>query len=107
MARLPARVDVQDRADGSVLIRVIGELDVATRLLLARALTRHQTQRVLLDLAEVDFADTSGLTAVIGADSAATRVGGSVELVAVSPVVRRLLRLTSAGGSLLRSATAG
>jgi len=101
-ARTPVRVDVAERRDGAVLIRVTGELDVHTRLLLARSLARHEDRRVLLDLAGVEFADTSGLTSIIGAESAAARAGGSVEIVAVSDVVRRLLKLTSAGSALLR-----
>jgi anti-anti-sigma factor len=101
--RLPVNVDVKERRDGTVCIRVTGELDVATRLLLARSLSRHEAQRVLLDMAGVTFADSAGLTAVVGAESAAARAGGSVELVAASDVVRRLLKLTNARGSLLRS----
>ena len=88
-----------------MVITVTGELDVHTRLLLARSLARHEDRRVLLDLGAVDFADTAGLNAIIGAGTAAARAGGSVEIVAVSDVVRRLLKLTNAGGALLPKAS--
>lgn len=95
-------VEVEERRDGTVLITVVGELDVHTRLGLARALARHESSRVLLDLERIEFADSAGLNAVMGASSAAARAGGSVEIVAVSPAVRRLLSLTKAGVHLLR-----
>ena len=99
--RTPVRVDVAERRDGAVAITVSGELDVHTRLLLARALARHEDRRVLLDLRGVEFADSAGLTAVTTAASAAARAGGTVELVGTSDAIRRLLRLTRSGERLL------
>jgi anti-anti-sigma factor len=102
MRTAAATVQVDEQGDGSVAISVAGELDANTRLLLARALGRHERRHVVLDLAAVTFADSAGLNAIIAAHSAATREGGTLEIVAVSSNVRRLLRLTNAGGALLK-----
>ena len=104
-ARTPVRVDVAERRDGAVVITVAGELDVHTRLLLARSLAHNEDRRVLLDLSGVEFADTAGLAAITGAASAAARAGGSVEIAAVSTTVRRLLQLTRTGTRLLADAS--
>lgn len=95
-------VRVDEHQGGSVVITVEGELDVHTRLHLARALGRHEHRQVHLDLSGVTFADSAALAAILSANRAATRAGGSVEVVAVSPTVRRLLRLINGGGPMLK-----
>jgi anti-sigma B factor antagonist len=81
---------VRDRDDGSVVVSVAGELDVATAPELARALAGIEGD-VTVDLRRATFADPSGLRVLLAARSGGCRLrvvrrGGSP--------VARLLALT-------------
>jgi anti-sigma B factor antagonist len=52
------------------------------------------TNRLVLDLAAVEFADSSGLTAILACVNAARRQGGEVALLRPMPRVRALIELT-------------
>lgn len=58
------------------------------------ALAHHP--HLVLDLADITFADSTFLTALINARSSALEKDGSVRLLAASSTVRRLLELTGA-----------
>lgn len=51
--------------------------------------------RVVLDLSETQFIDSSGLGAIIGALKAARIAGGDLRIAAVTDPVRRVLKLTN------------
>lgn len=51
--------------------------------------------RIVLDLAQVPFIDSSGLGAVIGALKAARTAGGDLRLASAGDQVRQVLRLTN------------
>jgi anti-sigma B factor antagonist len=83
-----------------------GETDIArlpTTLVLANApairaaLQERIAQgraRLVLDLARVEFADSSGLSAILACVTAARRRGGDVALLSPLPRVRALVELT-------------
>jgi anti-sigma B factor antagonist len=50
--------------------------------------------QIVLDLSDVAFADSSGLSAVLACVTAARRAGGDVALASPSPRVRALIELT-------------
>jgi anti-anti-sigma factor len=50
--------------------------------------------RLVLDLARVEFADSSGLTAILSCVNSARRQGGDVALLSPMPRVRALIELT-------------
>lgn len=52
------------------------------------------TTRLVLDLARVEFADSSGLTAILACITSARRRGGDVALLSPTPRVRALIELT-------------
>lgn len=52
------------------------------------------TSRLVLDLAAVEFADSSGLTAILACVNSARRQGGEVALLRPMPRVRALIDLT-------------
>jgi anti-sigma B factor antagonist len=52
------------------------------------------TNRLVLDLARVEFADSSGLTAILSCVNSARRQGGDVALLSPMPRVRALIELT-------------
>ncbi|GAA2247651.1 MULTISPECIES: anti-sigma factor antagonist [Kitasatospora] len=87
------------REDGWSVVRVAGELDIATaeqlRLQVSGALARRGPRaRVIADLSELEFCDACGASALIDAYHTARRHGGRFCLVVPEGRVLRLLRLT-------------
>lgn len=88
--------------DDPEVLKFIGELDLdsaadATRLLQAKC---QQVDTLSLDLSQLDFMDSSGVRAVIGAFQTLAAKGGRVTLVSPQQHVKRLfdlLGLTSNG----------
>ncbi len=90
--------------DGVRLLEVFGELDLATapRLCaLIDAARTHRVKRLVIDLTGVDFCDSTGLRALLGA-SREMRVSGGRLAVACLPggAVARLFELVGARESL-------
>ena len=52
------------------------------------------TARIVLDLAKVEFADSSGFSAILACVTAARRRGGDIALLSPMPRVRALVELT-------------
>jgi anti-anti-sigma factor len=82
---------------GCTVVRLRGELDIATaeelRLRVRRARREHG-DRVVLDLAELEFVDSHGLSAILGCYRSAAEAGGCLVLVAPRPIVWRALEIT-------------
>jgi anti-sigma B factor antagonist len=70
------------RIDGEVTLRPTGELDIATAPRLEQALAdgREPGQRVVLDLAELEFMDSTGLRVIVRAVEAARDGGWELRL---------------------------
>jgi anti-anti-sigma factor len=84
-------VSVEEPLPGRVVVRVAGDIDVATAPEVERALADAGAgKRVVLDLTECQFIDSSGLRTLLGARSAAESAGGSLALVVAD---RGLLRV--------------
>lgn len=83
--------------DGYSIVWATGEIDVATapglRHELADAVSAHQC-RVIVDLTQVPFMDSTGLNVLVLASSAARAHGGELRLVGACGNVRKLLRIT-------------
>ena len=84
--------------DGAVpRLRLVGEMDAGTVGTFRSALAEvgdTDSGRVILDLGELDFIDSTGLGALVGALRRFRDVGGDVILVGVRPRVAKLLELT-------------
>src|SRR5215218_223584 len=90
--------------DGVRLLEVFGELDLATAPKLCSALDAarvHRVKRLVIDLTGVDFCDSTGLRALLGA-STELRVSGGRLAVSCLPdgPVARLFELVGARESL-------
>ncbi|MGK3201484.1 STAS domain-containing protein [Amycolatopsis sp. MEPSY49] len=86
-----------ESADTGPILTVRGELDVATApRLRARIgeLVLAAGQLLVVDLAEVTFCDSSGISALIAARNAAEAAAASIALVAVPARLARTFALT-------------
>jgi|1185.fasta_scaffold09086_1 anti-sigma B factor antagonist len=63
----PLSIDVRSADARHVVIAVAGEIDMATAPQLAAALGRYDECDVTVDLAEVEFLDSSGLSVLVHA----------------------------------------
>lgn len=91
-------IDVTAAADGRVqLFGLGGSLDIATSPTLRAGLMEaadRDKHEIVVDLTHLEFLDSTGLGALIGAHKRAAEHGGSVRLVAQEGQILRLLRIT-------------
>jgi anti-anti-sigma factor len=90
-----------DPIDGGHLVIATGELDVAATPQLTTVLAMTSTapgRRVVLDLAGVEFIDSSALGTLLKAGSELEQADKVLEVVAPQGAVRRLLELTNLTG---------
>ena len=83
----------RDSATGRVL-EIIGDLDYATAPKLRKAvddLTLTAGELLVLDLAELDYCDSSGISALLSARSLAIEEGSGIALAAVPANMLRIL----------------
>jgi anti-anti-sigma factor len=86
----------QDGEPGHGRLRYDGDLDLASSVTLLQAVRvqlRTRPQTLALDLSGVAFIDVAGLRAVISCRRMAAARGIQLQVVEVSPPVRRLLEL--------------
>ncbi|MGV9288433.1 STAS domain-containing protein [Streptomyces sp. NPDC003719] len=81
--------------DGIDVLTPAGEIDHHTGDALRRSLDLSGTPRprVVVDMRQVTFMDSSGINILIGAHQALTRAGGWLRLATVGPSVMRTLEL--------------
>ena len=98
MSQETLSIDLTTTDDGRVqLFALGGSLDIATspslRATLMEAADRAKHE-IVVDLSQLEFLDSTGLGALIGAHKRAAEHGGSVRLVAQEGQILRLLRIT-------------
>jgi stage II sporulation protein AA (anti-sigma F factor antagonist) len=88
--------------DGERVIRLRGELDIESAPDLERVLLRPRLagQRVVLDLAELKFMDSTGLRVLLRARAAADEGRWEINLRNVPPTIRRLFDMTGVHAAL-------
>jgi anti-sigma B factor antagonist len=89
-------------AEGVLTLRPAGELDIATAARLERALAddRRPGDRVVLDLADLEFIDSTGLRAIVRGAEAARRDGWELKLRPGPPAVQRVFEIAGVLGAL-------
>lgn len=91
-------MEFMSRPAGPVdIVTLKGAIDGTEGRDLRTGLDRHITAgrtRLLLDMTAVEFIDSSGLSALIGALKATRRHGGNIGLLNPAPTVRTVLELT-------------
>ena len=91
----PLKITTRDAATGPVL-EIVGELDYANASDLRELLTTmvlQPGQLLILDLAGMEFCDSSGITALIAARNHAHAAQADIALAAVPPHTLRVLRI--------------
>ena len=81
-----------------VVVEAVGELDLQSAPLLEHEVTTLQTDghdRIVVDLRQVEFIDSTGLRVLIGLHKSAQREGRSLSLVAGPRPVQRIFELTA------------
>lgn len=81
-------------------LRLVGELDTHTAPSLQAALADLGGERVVIDMAGVEFVDSSGLRVLIQSHQQADEAGRAVVLSRPSNAVRRLLEISGLEGYL-------
>jgi anti-sigma B factor antagonist len=94
----PFRCEVSPDRD-RVIVRLVGELDLAEAPAVARTLEEilgAGFERLVIDLRDLSFLDSSGLRTLLSAHHAACARNARMSLIVGSSEVRRLLELTAA-----------
>ena len=82
---------------GMSVFELTGSLDIATSPTVRASLieaSERGDHKLIVDLTKVDFLDSTGLGALIGAQRQAKEFGGDVRLVVKEGQILRLLRIT-------------
>jgi anti-sigma B factor antagonist len=79
--------------EGEQVVALRGELDVASADSVRRTLLSSELP-VVVDMADLTFIDSSGLTALVHASNELTKRGLAFRVRGVSPDLRRLFELT-------------
>jgi anti-sigma B factor antagonist len=96
------RCTLRDGGLDAAWVRVAGDLDIATAPQLERTLCEAESRarRVVLDLRELTFLDSSGVHAIVDASSRASAAGRRLVLIRGPSQVDRVLALTKASDVL-------
>lgn len=90
------RLDVSER-DGRFVLRVGGEIDVATAPRLREqliAMVNEQRYQLIVDLSDVDFIDSTGLGVLIGALKRVRSHDGDLQLICGDPRIVKVFEIT-------------
>jgi anti-sigma B factor antagonist len=90
---LVTRTDV---VDGSAVVSVTGDVDLMSAPHLREAMEEAlgRSPHLIVDVAEMTFIDSSGLSALVHAHRQAADAGGSMTVRRPSPTLKRLLSIT-------------
>jgi anti-sigma B factor antagonist len=87
-----------DIRDGYAVVALAGRLTATGAPLLRKAVTdlvASGDSRIVIDMAALQFVDSSGLGALVGALKSARVAGGDLRIAAVPEAVRTVLHLTN------------
>jgi anti-anti-sigma factor len=96
------QVEVRNGPD-RVVLRLLGELDLASAPLLQEAIESAQAdaaQLLVLDVDDLEFIDSTGLRIILAAHEHAQEEGQMLALTRGSQQVKRLMSITRAGEHL-------
>ncbi|MEO3750304.1 STAS domain-containing protein [Streptomyces sp. B6B3] len=94
----------------SAVVRPVGELDhhsAATLRESLEACVADGVARIVIDLSDLEFCDSTGLNVLLTTRIAAQAAGGEVHLAGMRPIVARVLEITGAGAVFTVHGTLG
>ena len=94
---MTVRIEVGELGEDAVTIALEGDLDISGVPTLEKELKRLEGQgpaHIILDLRELMFLDSSGLRAIVAADSRARREGWKLTVVKGPETVSRVFSIT-------------
>ena len=98
MADAPTTLELTlSQRDGETVVSAAGELDVNTAPELREQLARlaaDDVRRVVVDLTDVSFVDSTALSVLVSALKRLRQADGDLELASPSPSVRRVFEIT-------------
>lgn len=87
-----------DTARGTLMVRISGEIDLAVADRLRSSIDQEwkkgKATKLVLDLSEVQFIDSSGLGVILGRYKLVTASGGRLYILRPRPVVERMLEVS-------------
>ena len=92
-----------ERRDDEHVIALVGELDLDGAERVAQELQRAEetdARRIVLDLSNLEFIDSSGIRLIIAADARSRAQGGRLGLIRGSRPVQRVFELTGVADRL-------
>lgn len=92
--KTPLRIEIDSPAAGTVQITLSGDLDFDTAAEIS-SLPVDGYERVDVDLSGLAFIDSSGLASLVRLQQAVARTGAVLRVVALTPYVRSLMRMTA------------
>lgn len=90
-------IETEQPSDGLVVVVVHGEVDIRTAPELRDCLGQiidDGASRVVLDLSDVEFVDSTALSVMVGAHKRLAKQGSPLSVVAGGDAVRRVLSVT-------------
>jgi anti-sigma B factor antagonist len=92
------QIELVSQDQGAALVTIQGRLDAAAAPTFKQRITDVISQgnvRLVLHIAHVSFMDSTGLGALVSAFKAARKANGDISIVAPSPQVQKLFKLTA------------
>ena len=94
----PLGLTASTGADGTVTVLVAGEIDMSSTedlgALLTRVLTSSAPARVVLDMAQVRFMDSTGINVLVQAYRLAQQTAGTITVINPNPMIVKVMRIT-------------
>jgi anti-sigma B factor antagonist len=91
-----AEVTVEPLAGGGTVVQIEGDLDLATSSGLSEALAgTDSSSRIVIDLSECTFLDSSALRVLVAAARTTQEAGGEIALVAKDAAILRVLEIAA------------
>jgi anti-sigma B factor antagonist len=91
-------LDVSSDPTGQVVIAVAGEVEMVTAPQLAACILEHATSDVVVDLSNVTFLDSSGITALVHGYNELRKNGHTLRTTGERDLIRRVLEISGLDG---------
>ena len=89
---------IYQKADKQLIVEITEEIDHHVAEKIRRKvddeITRHMPRKTIFDFSRVTFMDSAGIGMIIGRYKMAKMLGGTLEMVNVSPSIRKIFEMS-------------